>query len=721
MKGLSLKIKFTLIMIATSLFCASAVGLVILFKAHDSISSLSMQYAKNASEASASNIGKYLEPYWFTIETVGQIMELYKSLPPDERRHFLNSALETLVKENPDILAAWCNFEPNTLEGNDSRYIGVPGTLPSGRFTPYWFRTPSGVKVGTLEAYDGPENDAYYMLVKNSGRTTIFDPYFYKVNGKQILITSFAVPIRSEKGAILGIVGIDIQVDEIQKISQANKPYNDAFTAVFSNDGTVAGHFDPSRIGKKFMESEKDMIGPYLEEYLKTLKEGKPYSFVRYVPAVGSDMTFFFSPIQVDKSTTPWSLAVAVSTKTVMAPVYDMIRVAVIISILILIVAVIVAVYMSNSISKPIIKVTNTIKDISEGEGDLTQNIIVHSTDEVGDLARYFNKLMEALRKPISETKRVVERLSSSSKELSSVSCDLSASAEETVSTATTVASTAEEMSVNINAMAGGAEQASVNANEVAGAAEQMSANMNTIASAIEEMSSSINEIANNAEDARKVAGNATAKSGEATSTMNKLGIAAKEIGKVTDVIKKIADKTNLLALNATIEAASAGEAGKGFAVVASEIKELANQSAVSADDIAQRIDDIQGETNNAVDVIRDVSDIITKINLSIEAIAGHVGQQTKASNEIANNVAQANTGAKRVASAIAEVAKGSHDIARNASEAAAGATHVSNNVSSMKEVARKSSVGASQVNGSSENLSKMAEQLRTFMNKFKV
>jgi len=721
MKGLGLKIKFTLIMIAISLFCASAVGLVILFKAWDSIEDLSTHYAKNASEAAASNIGKYLEPYWFTVETIGQIMERYRDLPPDERRNFFNVTLEAMVRENPDILAAWCNFEPNALEGNDSRYIGSPGTLPSGRFTPYWFRTSSGIKLETLEAYDKSEDDFYYTLVKKSGATTLFDPYFYTVNGKQILITSLAVPIRSEKGAIVGIVGLDIQIEEIQKISQSSKPYEDAFTAVFSNDGTVTAHFDPSRIGKKLLESERDMIGPYLEDYLKALKEGRPFSFVRYAPAVGSDMTFFFSPIQVDKSTTPWSLAVAVSTKTVMAPVYDMIRVAVIISIVILAVAIIVAVLMSDSISRPIVKVTSTIKDISEGEGDLTQNIKVQSTDEVGDLALYFNKLMEALRKPIGETKKVVEQLAYSSKELSAVSRDLSASSEETVSTAATVASTAEEMSVNINAMAGGAEQASVSANEVAGAAEQMSTNMNTIAAAIEEMSASINEISNNAVDARKVAGYATTKSSEATSTMNRLGVAAKEIGKVTDVIKKIADKTNLLALNATIEAASAGEAGKGFAVVAGEIKELANQSATSADDIARRIDSIQDETSNAVEVIRDVSEIIVKINLSIEAIAGHVGQQTKASNEIASNVSQANTGAKRVASAIGEVAKGSRDIARNASEAATGAINVSQNVYSMKEVARKSSLGASQVNGSSENLFKMAEQLRVVMNKFKV
>jgi len=716
---LSLKVKFALIMVVLSLFCAGTVGSVVLLGARDSISDISVLYAKGDSEASALGVKTFLEPYWFTVETVEHIMERYEDLSPDERRRFFNSELEAMVKDNPGILAAYCSWDPNVLEGDDSQYMDIPGTSrKDGRFVPYWFRTSTGIKVETL---DKPGDNDYYVSIKNFGRTKLFDPYFYMVDGKNVLMTSIAAPIRSKKGVIIAIIGIDIGLEEIQKISQTHKPLGDALTAVFSNDGTVTAHFDPSRIGKKILESERDMFGPYLEDFMGALKDGRPYSFVRYVPAVGSDMTFFFSPIKIGESTTPWNFAVAIATKTVMAPVYNMIEIAVYISIAIIIVVIIVAVYMSNSISKPIVKVTNTIKDISEGEGDLTQNIKVQSRDEVGDLARYFNKLMEVLRKPIGETKIIVEQLASSSKDLSAVSNDLSASSEETVNTAGNVASTAEEMSVNINAMAGGAEQASVNANDVAGSAEQMSTNMNTIAAAIEEMSASISEISSNADDARKVAGDATVKSGEATSTMNRLGIAAKEIGQVTDVIKKIADKTNLLALNATIEAASAGEAGKGFAVVAGEIKELANQSAISADDIAQRIDSIQDETNNAVDVIKDVSDIIAKISQSIEAIAGHVAQQTKASNEIASNVAQSSTGAKRVASAIGEVAKGSRDIARNASEAATGATHVSENVSNMKEAARVSSEGAAHVSSSAQDLFKMAEQLRTVMSKFKV
>ena len=426
---------------------------------------------------------------------------------------------------------------------------------------------------------------------------------------------------------------------------------------------------------------------------------------------------------------------------------------------------------------RPINKIVSSLKNISEGEGDLTKRIDTRSKDEIGTLVNYFNKLMDTIQHPIKESKTTVSDLAKAADKLSSVSERLIDTSKETVNqvnnaasiaeevstniraiasnaeqasvSAREVASTTEQMAVNINAMASSAKQASLNASEVAGAAEQMSTNMSTIAAAIEEMSMSIRQISSNAGDARDIAKDATVKSTGATNSINKLGITAKEIGQVTNVIKKIANKTNLLALNATIQAAGAGEAGKGFAVVASEIKELANQSALSADDIANRIEGIQNETSAAVEVIHDVSGIIVKINQSVESIASHVEQQTKASNEIASNVEQANigakrvasaigevarstneiasnvtqasTGAKRVASAISEVAKGSHDIAVNASEAVKGTAGIKENMAVASKVAEESDQGVSQVSTSASDLAKTADSLRTVIDKFKV
>ena len=392
-------------------------------------------------------------------------------------------------------------------------------------------------------------------------------------------------------------------------------------------------------------------------------------------------------------------------------------------SIFILIAAVLVAglfgLYLIISITQPLKILVGKIDKISEG--DMTSRVSLDRGDELGLLARSVDNLASRLQSIMKNLRINSDALAGASEELAAVSRQLASGAEETVAQSNAVASTTEEMAVNINAMAHGAEDASSNANEVAGAAEQMSVNMNTIASAMEEMTMSINQISENTNEVRKVAIEATGKSTNATSAMNELGEAAKEIGQVTGVIKKIADKTNLLALNATIEAASAGEAGKGFAVVASEIKELANQSAQSADDIARRIEGIQTGTNNAVDVIRDVSDIILKINSSVEAISDNVEQQTRASGEIASNVAQANTGARRVASAIAEVARGGSEVSHNASEAAKGATHVSSSIVGMNQAAQDSAQGATQVNQSANDLTKIADELRQTVVQFRV
>jgi methyl-accepting chemotaxis protein len=378
-----------------------------------------------------------------------------------------------------------------------------------------------------------------------------------------------------------------------------------------------------------------------------------------------------------------------------------------------------IGIYMTFSITISLKKVGEAI---AKGEqGDMTARTGIKQGDEFGVMAAKVDKFFGSLQDILRNLKINSETLAGASEELSAISTQLASGSEESVSQSNRVAGTTEQMAVNINAMASGAEQVSENANEVAGAAEQMSVNMNTIAAAIEEMSASISQIAANASEARNVAGEATIKATDASGVMNTLGSAAKEIGQVTDVIKKIADKTNLLALNATIEAASAGEAGKGFAVVAGEIKELANQSAQSADDITRRIESIQGGTGNAVTVIQDVNDIIVKINQSVEAIAGHVEEQKKASNEIANNVSQANIGAKRVAGAISEVAKNSHDIAHNAGETAKGASNVSHNVTGMAEVAKSSAHNANQVNQSVGDLSKIASDLKKIVDMFKV
>jgi methyl-accepting chemotaxis protein len=532
----------------------------------------------------------------------------------------------------------------------------------------------------------------------------------YNPDLKKIMLWINA-PVFDEKGSRkpIGILGTGIDLTAFT--NSIYRDYSRSADLYFFNDlGEITGAKDIDVVANKTLISK--LFGDMSNDMLNQAKKLSPSQMHSYilqnenivvgvVPALGWYITAIHKINLADYLKNNMTI-IFISIMIVVALIFIIFNVFI------------------GKLMKPLKKMVFKLNEISSN-WDLTNSVEVKSKDEMGIMASSFNSLLKALKVPIAESKTVTVSLASASKELSGNSKHLSVSFEEMVSRAANVKSRMERMAANINAMASGAKDASANSSEVAKTAEEMSTNMITIAAAVEEMSASISQIANNATEAHKVSEEATTKSGNATAAMSKLGLAAKEIGQVTDVIKRIADKTNLLALNATIEASWAGEAGKGFAVVAGEIKELANQSSKSADDISRMIDGIQAETSDAIGVIKDVSNIIEKINSSVEAIAEHVSQQTRASNEIANNIAQVNNGAQKVALAIGEVAKGGNEIASNASDAARRVEQVANDVNSMSGVAKESSKEVSYVNSSANNLEKMADNLETVIGKFRV
>jgi methyl-accepting chemotaxis protein len=406
-----------------------------------------------------------------------------------------------------------------------------------------------------------------------------------------------------------------------------------------------------------------------------------------------------------------------------------------------------VATIVTRSITRPVFEVRNLAQAMAKG--DLRQRIQLQQRDEVGQLSDATNALADSLTRIVAEIHKVSEGLAGSARDLSGVSNQLLSQSEHASLKATSVASASEQLSSNISTMAAAAEEMSVSVASISSASEEMSINVGTISSAAEQtstnvsvVSSAVGEISSSFADVLKdvregsnVAGDASRMADSATETIQLLSRSGAEISKVTETIKMIALQTNLLALNATIEATSAGEAGKGFAVVAHEIKELANQSAKAAEDIARKIEGVQNDTRQAVQVIQSVSQIIKDINASSGRISLSVEKQTRAATMISQNVGEANKGVGDIARSIAEVAKAAGDMSRNVAEAARGATDVSRNVSEaakaaggissdihgVSDASRSTNQSASMVNSSALKLDQIGKELGKLVGRFKL
>lgn len=360
-------------------------------------------------------------------------------------------------------------------------------------------------------------------------------------------------------------------------------------------------------------------------------------------------------------------------------------------------------------------------------KGDLTVTYAAGHANEDTEQARgSFLEIEQAMAATIASLRTMVasmleqaDLLVNAGKELATVSTDLSGSSDDLSSRAETVAGASEEISTNISTMAAATEEISVNITNVSSTAEEMSVSMSNVAHSVEQLRDSISHIASFAQQGSDVASRASSMARSATETMDQLGGAAHEIGKVTEVIKRIAEQTNLLALNATIEAASAGESGKGFAVVAHEIKELANQSAKAAEDIASKIAGVQGNAKAAVSVMVDIKDVIDDLNNQVTNISSDVQQQNSAANEISHNIDETSKGAEDIALSIADLAKGANDMSRNAGDISKGANDMAANIHGVSHSAAVGSQGARKVNSLADKLSSVADRLRSVIGSF--
>lgn len=414
--------------------------------------------------------------------------------------------------------------------------------------------------------------------------------------------------------------------------------------------------------------------------------------------------------------------------------------------------------FIVTSITKPITKTVAAIQKMAKG--DFNFNFDVDQKDEIGMLAKAMQKMMLALKSKaeivdivsqgdfsvdvtlasekdllgkslqimvnnlnelLNQIAQGSMNLGSASEQLSTISNEISSATVQMSTQASTVAGASNQMSSKIASNADSSEKMKTNIQSISATSTEMSQSMTGISQTMEELSMSIKNVSIKSKDASNITDQAKSMSSSATSKMNELMDSAHKIGKITDVIKDIAQQTNLLALNANIEAASAGEAGKGFAVVANEIKELAKQSAASAEAIAKTVADIQEKSKVSESSLQDISTIVESISQSSKDIESIAANGSESVEMVVLNVKESAQGINEIANLVNEISLAAKDTAEISGELKNGSSEINKNMMELSTVVNQTSEGINQVNEQAKGLFKLADQQRKMAGKFKL